>query len=280
MLKIEQLKNIYPLVVTPSHDGKYFYNYILSLLNFHQAALQIGMPIQFYLMQGESLVTRARNNCVATFLENKQWTHLFWIDADIGFSPDAAFRLLQADYDIAAGVYPLKRDLWPVEGLPKHMTQNEFITHYQQYTVNASTNQQGEVHIQIQEDGFIEINEAPTGFMLIKRQVFEKMMLAYPELNYVSDSIDYENKGLHFRFFDTMVHPESKRYLSEDYHFCYLWQQLGGKIYVDAKSNLSHQGTKLYQGNFAESLIHNLSNAIHAKEGAPMILSGLEHLYL
>ena len=56
----------------------------------------------------------------------------------------------------------------------------------------------------------------PTGFMVIKRSVFEKMIEAYPELNYVSDS-DYspENKGLHYRFFDCMVDPESKRYLSE-----------------------------------------------------------------
>ncbi len=71
------------------------------------------------------------------FLENKEWTHLFWIDSDIGFSPEAALRLLQADYEIAAGVYPLKREEWPAEGLPAEMSQEEFQAKYQRYTVNA-----------------------------------------------------------------------------------------------------------------------------------------------
>ena len=71
------------------------------------------------------------------------------------------------------------------------------------------------------------------------------MIEAYPELNYVSDS-DYspENKGLHYRFFDCMVDPESKRYLSEDYTFCHLWRQIGGEVYVDVQSNLTHQAQK------------------------------------
>ena len=79
----------------------------------------------------------------------------------------------------------------------------------------------------------MKVDDAPTGFMVIKRSVFEKMMAAYPELNYISDS-DYkrEDKGLHYRFFDCMVDPESKRYLSEDYTFCRLWQQIGGEVYV------------------------------------------------
>ena len=86
MLTNDQLRGIYPLIVTPSHDGKFFYNYTLSLLNLQNVSMQLGMPIQFLLQQGESLVTRARNNCVAQFLENPDWTHLFWIDSDIGFT--------------------------------------------------------------------------------------------------------------------------------------------------------------------------------------------------
>ena len=75
------------------------------------------------MQRGESLITRARNNCVATFLENKEWTHLFWIDSDIGFSAEAFYRLLLADKDVAAGIYPLKRENWPDEGVPAGTTQ-------------------------------------------------------------------------------------------------------------------------------------------------------------
>lgn len=279
MLSTEQLKTIYPLIVTPSHDGKFFHNYVLSLLNFFHESNRIGMSTQYLLMQGESLITRARNNCVATFLENTEWTHLFWIDSDIGFTPDAALRLLQSDYDIAAGVYPLKKEDWPAEGLPQGMTFSEFLANYQRYTVNARVQGDADhLDITILENGFIEMSEAPTGFMVIKRAVFEKMMQAYPELKYNPDSVGVENKGLHYRFFDVMVDPETGRYLSEDYGFCRLWEKLGGKIYIDATSNLTHQGMKIYQGNFAKSLQTNFSRAIPAKEGLAMTLNGLDHL--
>ena len=279
MLSTDQLNQIYPLVVTANHDGKFFHNYVVSLLNFQNTALNLGLPLQFLMMQGESLITRARNNCVATFLENKEWTHLFWIDSDIGFSPEAALRLLQADYEIAARVYPLKREEWPAEGLPAGMSQEEFQAKYQRYTVNARPLPgQESMHFTIQEDGFIEMSEAPTGFMLIKREVFEKMMAHYPELRYVPDSIGVSDQGLHYRFFDVMVDPETKRYLSEDYGFCRLWENMGGKIYVDAKSNLSHQGMKMYTGNYANSLLTNFPLAIPSMEGLPISISGLEHL--
>ena len=277
MLELEEVKNFYPLIVTPSHDGKFFHNYLVSILNLQNFAMQIGMPVQFYFMQGESLVTRARNNCVADFLGNPEWTHLFWIDADIGFSVEGAIRLLTSNYDIAAGIYPLKREDWPHDGLPESMTQDDFINKYQKYTANAS-GEEGEVNIKIGPDGFIEMSEAPTGFMVIKRSVFERMRQEYPDLQYVPDSVGVEDKGLHYRFFDVMVHPISRRYLSEDYGFCYLWEKMGGKIYIDGKSNLSHQGAKLYRGNFAESVKVNLVNAIGAKKGLRMNISGLEYL--
>lgn len=277
MLTIEEVKKFYPLIVTPSHDGKFFHNYLVSILNLQNFAMQIGMPVQFYFMQGESLVTRARNNCVADFLANQEWTHLFWIDADIGFSVDGAMRLLASDYDIAAGIYPLKREDWPRDGLAESMTQDDFVAKYQKYTANASS-KKGEVNITIGPDGFIEMSEAPTGFMAIKRSVFERMIQEYPELQYVPDSVGVEDQGLHYRFFDVMVHPTSRRYLSEDYGFCYLWEKMGGKIYVDGKSNLSHQGAKLYWGNFAESMKVNLANAVGAKKGLQMNISGLEYL--
>jgi hypothetical protein len=82
--------------------------------------------------------------------------------------------------------------------------------------------------------------------MCIKRGVFDRLIAAYPELQYVPDwpKGTYPEGGVHYRFFDVMVDPESRRYLSEDYGFCRLWEKIGGKVYVDANSNLSHQGER------------------------------------
>ncbi len=237
------------------------------------------MRMQVLFHQGESLVTRARNNCVAQFLANPHWTHLFWIDADIGFSAQAAFRLLLSGYDIAAGVYPLKRENWPHEGVPAGTTQQQFEATFTRYTVNAKVSEAtARVELEVQPDGFMKMTEAPTGFMVIKRAVFERLMASYPDLNYVPDSIGETDQGLHYRFFDVMVDPETRRYLSEDYGFCRLWSGLGESIYIDANSNLSHQGAKLYRGDFANSLLTSLPHAVGGPAGAAMVLTGQEYL--
>jgi len=279
MLEPSALQRFFPVVVTPSHDGKFFQNYVMSMMNFAIEAERAGMRMQVLFHQGESLVTRARNNCVAQFLANPDWTHLFWIDADIGFSPQAAFRLLLSDYEIAAGVYPLKREDWPEEGVAAGTTRAQFDATFTRYTVNASASEaSGKVELEVQPDGFMKMTEAPTGFMAIKRGVFERLMASYPELNYVPDSIGEADRGLHYRFFDVMVDPVTRRYLSEDYGFCRLWSGLGESIHIDANSNLTHQGAKLYRGDFATSLLTSLPHAVGGPAGVSMELTGTQYL--
>nr|WP_162565447.1 hypothetical protein [Variovorax sp. SRS16] len=281
MLDSRELKNFWPAIMTPSHDGKFFQNYVVSLMHFIGLANQTGMRLQLCLQQGESLVTRARNNCVATFLSHPEWTHLFWIDADIGFSAEAATRLLLSDYDIACGVYPLKREEWPAEGVPASTTRQQFEATYTRYAANTDVMPGGTpnmVDLIVQPDGFMRVTEAPTGFMVIKRRVFERLIESYPEMRYVPDSLGVPDEGRHYRFFDVMVDPVTRRYLSEDYGFCRLWSGLGESIYIDANSNLTHQGSKTYRGDFATSLKTFLPNALGAPAGSTLRLHGAEYL--
>jgi hypothetical protein len=95
VLEMSALRTFRPLIATPSHNSAVFINYMLSAIQFQEACFAAGMRLDFFFRHGDSLVTRARNDCVAYFLTNPQFTHLFWIDADIGYSPEAAFRLLR-----------------------------------------------------------------------------------------------------------------------------------------------------------------------------------------
>ena len=185
------------------------------------------------MRRGDSLVTRCRNDCVAVFLANPRFTHLFFIDADIGFTPEAAFRLLLADRDVAAGVYPLKREDLAARRRAQGTTRARFEALYQRYTVNSGREGEASIELSIDRDGFMEVREAPTGFMCIKRRVFDRLIEAYPDMRYVPDwpKGTYPEGGVHYRFFDVMVDPESRRYLSEDYGFCRIWEEIGGKVY-------------------------------------------------
>lgn len=278
MLDPSALRGFRPLVMTPSHDGTFFFNYVASAIQLISASVEVGLPINFMFRTGDSLVTRVRNHCVACFLADPQWTHLMWIDADIGYSPQSLYRLLLADRDIAAGVYPLKRENWPAEGVPAGTTERDFQQLYTRYTANSGQASDPTVGLHIDADGFMEVREAPTGFMLIKRGVFDRMKQAFPELRFTPDMLDSIGPEHYYRFFDVMIDPESGRYLSEDYGFCRLWERLGGKIYVDANSNLSHQGGKIYRGDFAGSLVRDVRYAVTAPKGLRYVVTGTEHL--
>jgi hypothetical protein len=252
MLTGEQLTKTHLVIATPCYGGQVFQNYFMSIIKLIFLTNQAQIPISFLVRGGDSLIPRIRNSIVAEVLANKSFTHLLWIDADIGFDPAAVIRLLGADLDVACGLYPLKKLVWPDE-LPQGMSRAQFEAIYTHYPYNPVPD------AKIDAEGFIEVLDAPTGFMMIKREVLEKMCDAYPGLKYTPDHM-LGMEGIkdaihdhHYRLFDVMT-EENGRYLSEDYAFCRRWQNIGGKIHIDATSNLSHQGGHMYTGNFLESL--------------------------
>lgn len=252
MLGLEELRGKHIAIATPCYGGLVCQNYLMSMIKLIYAVQPYGINLSFIVRGGDSLIPRTRNSIVAEFMATEGYTHLLWIDADIGYEPEQIFRLLRADRDVAAGVYPLKRIMWP-DVIPGNMTRKEFDAQYTKYPFNPIAG------AKIDEDGFIEVLDAPTGMMMIKKEVFYKLKDAYPNLKIIADempgleAIKDKIAAWDYAFFDVMTEPNG-RYLSEDYAFCRRWQQISGRIFVDAASNLTHQGTHIYTGNFLESL--------------------------
>jgi hypothetical protein len=98
-------------VATPCFGGDLKMAYVLSALKLQAAATARGIDIQFHLIGNESLIVRARNELAHQFLVSGA-SHLLFIDADIGFEPEAVFRLLDCGTDVAAAAYPLKHIDW------------------------------------------------------------------------------------------------------------------------------------------------------------------------
>ena len=184
-------------------------------------------------------------------MDDKQYTHLLFIDDDIAFNPESVFRMLDLDEDVVTGVYPRKVIDWTkairrVKENPK-IKEDELHAASLQYNLNVKDPKKV-----IVKKGFIEVLDGATGFMLIKKEVFDKMKEAYPNLQYTSDQIinndRYSSKNC-FAFFDCIIDEKSNRYLSEDYAFCRLWQKIGGKIHADLQSPLTHYGTYPFAGH-------------------------------
>lgn len=141
------------------------------LLRSHSYGHAIWPELQHASSQREP--DHARSERDRQILPRQEYTHLF--DSDVSFRPEAAFRLLLANRDVAAGVYPIKRFNWPDEGLPEGMTREQFETAYTDYPFNPIMKNDKPLSDLVDADGFLEVAEAPTGFMVIKRRVIYDM---------------------------------------------------------------------------------------------------------
>lgn len=220
------------LLATPAYGGQVTEAYFQSVLSLLHAAYARGVQVDVMTLANESLITRARNEVVATFLGG-DWTHLFFVDADISFTPEHFFRLLDSGKPLTATPYAMKGLNWSrmaetTGGADELRAASVFSV------VNAPSPQRI-------EDGFLLSLDAGTGFMCIERSVLERLVENHPETSYTSDSARGGN-GQRWALFDCGI--VDGRYLSEDYMFCRRWQTLGGELWVDVHSpNLGHQGS-------------------------------------
>ena len=254
--RLEKLKDVTLIICTPCYGGVVTEGYAQAMFSLSGVCAQYGIGVGYATIANESLVTRARNELVHAFLQNTKATHMMFIDADIKFDPRSIVRMLLADQDVVVGAYPLKTLNWETvvdKSKNSNLTAQDAPKEASMYVINVhkpdSEMVGKQVDVQI-VNGLLEVYDAGTGFMLMKRHVLEKMMEAYPDTMYYSDKDMTEDveKRKRYALFDTMIDSD-KRYLSEDYTFCRRWQELDGKIHLDVNTHLSHIGTYTFVGN-------------------------------
>lgn len=207
----------------------------------------------------DSLINRARNNMTAKFMANPQFTHMMFIDADISWEPDAIIKLLWHNQDVITGAYPIKKIEWDRvvknvnEGMPSEALAENSVRFVVNPTKNKETSNLNVVN------GAVEIFDAGTGFMLIKRETITRLIESYPELKYSDDtgSLNDEEQNWTYAFFNSYIDKHLNRFLSEDYGFCRYWQEIGGKIWVDPGITLGHLGRMKYSGTMMTFLEQN-----------------------
>ena len=231
-------------VATPAYGGWLCEDYLHSMLELQTFCNQEQIPFRIQTLGMESLVTRARNTLVANFLDDEDATHLLFVDADIGFKPQIVKRMLDFDHEVVCAPYPMKLINW--SAIPQLVKDDlDYKTLSLPYVLNFKDKDNIEV-----KQGFANVLDAATGFLLIKKESLLKMVKEYPELHYNTDQIlngkEYNSKNTYL-FFDTMKDDDG-RYLSEDYAFSRRWQKIGGKIWADLSSELIHYGQYKFQG--------------------------------
>jgi hypothetical protein len=238
------------LLATPCFGGLAGIGYVESLLRLQSACAGRGVALEVDLTGGEALITRARSLAATRFLEETDHTHLLFVDADIGFEPEHVFRLLAADKDLVGGVYPTKRINWDKVRAAVAAGRADLEAASSGYVVQfipSPTNS-----VDVNDAGFGPVAYVGTGFLLIRRTVLEQVRAANPALQALVSDVGQPPRTAAL-LFETMIDPDTGRYLSEDYAFCRRWRDCGGEVWADFKGRLTHTGHAAYSGSLMDA---------------------------
>ena len=249
----EDIDSWCPMFALPCYDRALTEPFFMSFMKTVMYCKDIGLKFAVSTIT-DSLINRARNNLVAKFMGNPAYTHMIFIDVDLQFDKESILKLLWHDKDVMTASYPIKEINWDKvkEGAQADLPAQDLMEYATRYVVHMT--KPGETQLNI-DNGAVECYEAGTGFMLIKRQVFDKMFKKYKKLKYKDDTGALHGEEIEnaYALFNSYVDDDG-RFLSEDYGFCRYWQKMGGKIWVDPTINLTHFGRIKYTGKMLEFL--------------------------
>jgi hypothetical protein len=200
-------------IASPSFSGSYCSQYVESLVATIKDCQAHGIKTLYKSLDGVHWIDIARDILAHVFLHT-DCTHMLQVDSDLGWSADAPRRMVESAKPIVGGVYPLRADCpsWPVKA-----------------------------------DG--EVTGLPGGFLMVKREVIERMSAGLPK---------YRCASIQFGALD--VAPLFQRefradsYTGEDYAFCNRARAAGYELAIEPDIDFKHVGPKAFSGNYGASL--------------------------
>ena len=259
-IDIEKLRERKIFVATPMYGGMCSGQYTKSTAELSRLCQHYGIECEFFYLFNESLITRARNYCTDEFLRQEKFTHLMFIDSDIGFNPNDVLALAalsgpETDKDIVCGPYPKKVISW--EKI-KTAVDKGFADEDPQKLANfvgdfVFNPTEDTTEIPLAEP--VEVMEGGTGFMMIQRKCLEIYKKAYPDYMYLPDHIrseHFDGSREIMMFFQALIDPKSKRYLSEDYMFCQWARAADLKVWMCPWMRISHMGSYVFGGSLVD----------------------------
>jgi len=240
------------LVALPCYGGVCHSQFMLAMTGISAISAVKDYKVVFQVVDNESIINKARNTLASSFLQDESFTHIMFIDSDIDFNPLDFFKLILRDKDIVAGSYPKKHLSWDsvkanatLESTPEDLRHSSIAYAFSSKDKDGKYSSQ--VDIRPDENGLAEVDAAPTGFMLIKRNVFEKFIEKDPDDWYIEEKLGGAKAH---NFFKCSIDKKQRLYIGEDWSFCEEWKALGGQVWIDFTIKLKHIGSYSYEGRF------------------------------
>jgi hypothetical protein len=255
-IDIQKLRSKKLFVATPMYGGQCHGSYTKAITDLMILCTKYGIEAKLFFIFNESLVQRARNYLTDEFVRSGM-DYMIFIDSDIHFEAQDVlvmmhFAATRDDMDVVCGPYPKKAISWEKikvavdKGYADQNPNNleEFVGDFVFNPADGVT--------QFRVDEPVEVKESGTGFMLITRTALEKYDVAFPKQSYKPDharTINFDGSREIMAYFDCVICPDTKRYLSEDYMFCQWSRKIGIPIFLCPWMKLKHAGTYIFGGS-------------------------------
>lgn len=222
--------NLRPLIATPCYGGVVAHEHKDAMVDLAVNLTQVGISFRTYSLANESIVDRARNECVAEFLEDESLTHLFFIDADIAFRPQDFYDMLVSSLDFVVGPYRKKH--------PTEQWTTTFLPGPQEiFSIPSAPSKR-----------FMECAEGGTGFMCLSRWAVTRLQEV--SALYVGG---VESSRTCWDVFRCPIDAGVR--IGEDQYVCRRWRELGGQVWCSLGAKLGHVGHgMIYRGDFVRHL--------------------------
>ncbi len=206
---------------TPLYSNQVCTQFLHGMLQTAEVLRSNGMGLQYAFEQGTYLAIN-REKLARRFLESECQFFLS-IDSDTAFTPFDVLALLSSDVDVVSALYRYRVQVKP--GIIPHC----FRTLQGDNIDEHST--------QLQECEFV-----PTGMVMIRRTVFEKLYQSHEHL------YDQGFRAKHtLRQKPQTADEVILRFEGEDEHFSRIWRETGGKVYVNCRAKVGHIGERDYR---------------------------------
>ena len=265
-LDIQKLRTKKLFVATPMYGGQCHGAYTKAITDLMILCTKYGIEAKLFFIFNESLVQRARNYLTDEFVRSG-YDHMIFIDSDIHFEPQDVlvmmhFAATRDDMDVVCGPYPKKAISWEkikvaVDKGYADKNPNQLEEFVGDFVFNPAD---GITQFRVDEP--IEVKESGTGFMLITREALQKYDKAFPTQSYKPDHVrtaNFDGSREIMAYFDCVICPTTKRYLSEDYMFCQWMRKAGGKVWLLPWMRLKHAGSYIFGGSLQALAAINVS---------------------
>jgi hypothetical protein len=248
------------LLGTPVHGG-------MVCLGYHETILRtlafFGKEYPGIRFETRSIVASvlpfARNILASMTLNDPSFSHLLFVDSDMGFSPALIAKMIALGKPVVGCICPKKSfnyDWFHASAahydnpMVARLLANDYIGG--QGAVIAQTGANGERSAQL-VDGFVKVHYAGTGIMLVHRDVFAAIKARFPELWVANPGEKYRSFGLEggvLQCFDSVQGPDGL-FPGEDIAFCRRWVEgCGGEIWSSVDEAIVHIGQENFVGQY------------------------------